>query len=714
MLLEPRYFRLDDLLRRPYTPQTPFGASGDCLWATSPQGWGFRHGVHYLHKTGDDGLAPFILALRADGVPIEPGDAVYRPSHVTLNGFDQESGLQVTEDKFITQDDVVVSVLSLRNPSDGSIALELDLKWGVPVGENQFRPGVPVFVHREGPPGDDLRQMLPAGSRQTLIFAVAFAPTPEEAVRRAARWARDENAVRLQGENYQAWFDQNVPRFDCSDPYMTKMWYHRWYVVKKNHMNPRRGLTLEDSFSEGRWNSAWYSASITYGAGHVLRETRWLRDPRYARNYFRGFARNQRADGLYRSWYVDGIARPDSDEGKYTDWITAAVWDAHLVHPDTAFLREALPALEKNVAYWQSHSWDGDGLLVVDDHWWTGMEWQPSFFYRADYHLGEDHTGRDVQNPVKRLDLTAYQYANACALSRIHALLGNDDAARDAAALAGMIRDAVCEKMWDEKTGFFYDLLPGTDEKIQTAKTVAAFYPFYSGLPDASQARAAWARLLDPAQFWTPYPPASTSPDSPAYAQEKRMRDKPVTGCYWNGPTWPHSVALTATGLARSLREHGEKAHPEQARRALWEMITSFGRAQFEEGDFSRPHTGEFYRGDDARWLTGERDYLHSTWADLIITGLIGLIPRDDDVLEIHPLLPMPGAGGWTHFCLDDVSYRGRLLTLVWDWPEQGEDAYDDGDKGFTVYVDGRRAHHQNDLTPFTVALSAPRAEHGI
>jgi hypothetical protein len=477
------------------------------------------------------------------------------------------------------------------------------------------------------------------------------------------------------------------------------MWYHRWYVLKKNHARPGVGLTLEDTFAEGRWDSLWYSASVTYGAGHVLREARWLRDPQFARNYFRGFARNQRADGLFRSWYVDGIARPDADEGKYTDWITAAVWDLHRVHPDRAFLEEARPALEKNVAYWQGHSRDGDGLLVVDDHWWTGMEWQPSFFYRADYVIGERRDGRDVQNPVKRTDLTAYQYANVRALAAVQRLLGNDEAAASAERLADEIRAATAARMWDDASGFFLDLLPGTDERIATAKSVAGFYPFYAGLAGPEHGRA-WARLLT--DFWAPFPPTSTAQDSPAYCQEMQMCGRPLTSCYWNGPTWPHSISLVASGLALFLQKHGTPEGLPDARERLFTLIERFGRAQFEGGDFGRPHTGEFYRSDDARWLTRERDYNHSTWADLVITALVGLIPRDDDVLEVRPLLPV---GTWEHFCLDDLSYRGRLLTVVWDDPAAAEDYYHDGDKGLTVYVDGRRLHHQDDLTPFTVPL---------
>lgn len=711
MILDPKHFRLDDVLRRPYTPTTPFGASGDCLWATSPQGWGFRDGVHWVHKTGDSGLTPFSLTLYADGIEVTPGDAVYRPSHVTLHGKDIATGLQVTEDKFLTRDDVVVSVLSLRNPSEFTVEVGIDFSWGITEGIHEFRPGIPVYVHRQGPPGDDLRQRVPAFGRAELTFVVAFAPTREEAFRRANRWRNDTNPAWTQADEYQTWFTENMPLFECSDPWLTKMWYHRWYVLRKNHMRPGLGLTQEDSFSEGRWNSEWYSASITYGAGHVLRDLRWLRNPEYARNYFRGFARNQRKDGLYRSWYVDGIARPDTDEGKYTDWITASVRDVHLVHPDTEFLEEALPALEKNVAYWQTHSWDGDALLIVDSHWWTGMEWQPSFFCRANYELGERRDGRDVQNPVKRLDLTSYQYANVRALAAIQATLGLTDEAKRFEELAQTIRQATLAKMWDADHGFFYDLLPETDKKIVTAKTIAAFYPFYAGLPGVEQTTA-WDKLVDPALFWTPYPPASTAQDSPAYAQEQQMKGKPVTGCYWNGPTWPHANSLVISGLARWLREQSASLDAERKTgltQTLYDLTTSFCRAQYESGDYECPRTGEFYRGDNGVWQTPERDYLHSTWADLIIGGLIGLVPRDDDALEMHPLLPDKGEEGaapiWDYFCLQGVPYHGRLLTIVWDSPAHPEDAFHDGDKGLTVYADGVRLHHQETLAPFIVAF---------
>ena len=66
-------------------------------------------------------------------------------------------------------------------------------------------------------------------------------------------------------------------------------------------------------------------------------------------------------------------------------------------------------------------------------------------------------------------------------------------------------------------------------------------------------------------------------------------------------------------------------------------------------------------------WLKGEersRYYNHSTFDDLIITGLVGLRPRADNIIEVNPLLP---ADKWGWFCLDNVLYHGKIITIIWD-----------------------------------------------
>jgi len=86
--------------------------------------------------------------------------------------------------------------------------------------------------------------------------------------------------------------------------------------------------------------------------------------------------------------------------------------------------------------------------------------------------------------------------------------------------------------------------------------------------------------------------------------------------------------------------------------------------------ELEKRHLGRGWK--NGTWDAGKggrergKDYNHSTFCDLVITGLMGLRPRSDDVLRVNPLTP----DNWSWFCLDNVLYgRG---------------------KGFRVLVDGR------------------------
>lgn len=85
------------------------------------------------------------------------------------------------------------------------------------------------------------------------------------------------------------------------------------------------------------------------------------------------------------------------------------------------------------------------------------------------------------------------------------------------------------------------------------------------------------------------------------------------------------------------------------------------------------------------------RYYNHSTFADLIITGLVGLRPQEDDKIIINPLLP---EDKWDYFCLDAINYKGHVLTIIWDKDGQ---RYHQG-KGLTLLIDGKHAATQPNL----------------
>jgi hypothetical protein len=69
----------------------------------------------------------------------------------------------------------------------------------------------------------------------------------------------------------------------------------------------------------------------------------------------------------------------------------------------------------------------------------------------------------------------------------------------------------------------------------------------------------------------------------------------------------------------------------------------------------------------------------------------MGLRPRNDNIIEINPLIPKDM---WDYFCLDNVLYHNKILTLVWD---KHGDKYNRG-KGFMLFVDGKLMAHKETI----------------
>jgi len=94
--------------------------------------------------------------------------------------------------------------------------------------------------------------------------------------------------------------------------------------------------------------------------------------------------------------------------------------------------------------------------------------------------------------------------------------------------------------------------------------------------------------------------------------------------------------------------------------------------------------------------------YNHSGFADPLITGLIGLRPRDDNRIELHPLLP---ANQWSYFALDGLPYHGHMLTILWD--ANGK-RYGKG-RGMRLLIDGKTVAERKDLGPLEAAIEEKR-----
>jgi len=117
------------------------------------------------------------------------------------------------------------------------------------------------------------------------------------------------------------------------------------------------------------------------------------------------------------------------------------------------------------------------------------------------------------------------------------------------------------------------------------------------------------------------------------------------------------------------------------------------------------PVLEEDYGPDTGQPIVGlprSHHYNHSGFADLVITGLVGLRPRADDVLDVDPLVPTD-ASGLAWFALQDAPYHGHLVTIVFD----ADGARYHRGAGLFVYADGRLLAHADRLAHLTARLPA-------
>ena len=166
--------------------------------------------------------------------------------------------------------------------------------------------------------------------------------------------------------------------------------------------------------------------------------------------------------------------------------------------------------------------------------------------------------------------------------------------------------------------------------------------------------------------------------------------------CEWDGAVWPFATSQTLDALANVLRDYRQSLVTKDD---YYDAFLTYVHSQHADG---KPYIGEYLDETTGQWINGangrSRYYNHSTFADLLITGVVGLVPRADNTVEVWPLLP---EGIWNWFCLDGVKYHGHTLTILWD---QDGSRYGRG-KGLVVLADGKQIAKADKLEHVTGKL---------
>jgi hypothetical protein len=466
------------------------------------------------------------------------------------------------------------------------------------------------------------RHATPLASR--IIPERAPAPTP---LSTAAIGASRANAsMPLARASRRRWRDffQQVPTFACSDPYLERYYYYRWYGLWLNSIQPGVGNYRWPTVCEG---IGFFHEPITYSAQCHVRELRWLRDPAHARGVLRTIFDHQKPDGaLNGRVYVNHLQGTDFYHANWGDAVLAL--DA--VRPDDAFVREMYPALARH-AEWlvATRDADGTGMIDVVDQYETGQE------YMSRYQAVDDRAdayGWENRIRLKGIDVTVYAYALFRCLERVTARAGVPDESSRWRAYGDRTAAAVRERMWDADAGMFSDIDPRTMSRTGVAAAVC-FYPYFTDLATELHLPGLERNLLDPARFWTDYPVPSSALDDPMFNAVAEWKGKRHV-CPWNGRVWP----MTNSHIMEALGRWGDAAHP-TLRAAAGQFLPRFVRMMFHDGDLDRPNCFEHYNPftGAASVYRGIDDYQHSWVADLIIQYACGVRPGAQEIV-IDPL----------------------------------------------------------------------------
>jgi len=504
-------------------------------------------------------------------------------------------------------------------------------------------------VHRalEIPPGGVAR--LAVALRVEPDLPRTAAPRPDAAAPRKA--SSFSAASRSSWEEFLA----DVPVFRCSDPYFERYWAYRWYGLRLCGIAGGWGNYAAPTVCEG---VGYFHQPIAYSAQCHLRELRWNRDPEPARGVLRCFVAHQRLDGSFPGRvYANHLEEADF---YHADW-GGALLALDAVHPNDAFLREVLPALER-YAEWLLATRDAQRMHLYDvvDQYETGQEYMSR--YQA-VDPDADLYGWESRIRLKGVDVTVYAYSlfRALALLAPRGGLDGERWRREAEATAQAVR----KRMWDPGSGMFSDVNPATGRRTRV-KAAVCFYPYATDLVGAEHLPGFAQNLFDARAFWTPFPVPSSGLQDPLFDADAAWKGK-RHNCPWNGRVWPmanshvaEAIAAVALGPVPALRAH------------LAEFITKFVRMLFWDGDASRPNSYEHYHPVSGRpsAYRGVDDYQHSWINDLIVRYVVGVRPAGEGRFVVDPMpcvldgleargLPMQGAR------IDVVREGERLAVLV-------------------------------------------------
>jgi hypothetical protein len=495
------------------------------------------------------------------------------------------------------------------------------------------------------------------------------------------------------------WFERNIPFLEIDDPEIQQIYYYRWKLFR-GHIREigAQGTTVLEFLPNVPWARQPYT-DLNDSAAFHLREGRWLRD-------------SSVVDNLIDHLYTGG-----ANDRHFSEWIVAATVDTTLVTGDPAPALKHLDTMQHIYNLWDDHL-DPQRALYWIEPLLDATEYTIASIDASGAGFVENASKDQNQNGFTggfayRPSINSYQYGNALAIARLARLAGMPEVAADYEARAAKLQAAVLSQLWNPQLEHFTDRYQrstayGKAGAFIRGRELVGFVPWMFELPPAGAASSAygkaWQHALSPSELGGPFGLRTVEPSYARYMVQYRY--DAATGlreCQWNGPSWPFQTSEALTAMANLLDDYpasGVTANEylRLLRQYTQEHFLSPGHPDLQE-DYD-PDTGKPIVG-----LPRSHHYSHSTYVDLVLSGLIGVRPRADNLLELRPLVPVGGDHPIRYFALQRLAYHGHQVSVIYD--AEGT-RYGIG-RGLSVFVDGKLAAGAKPLGPLMIRLTPVR-----
>lgn len=264
-----------------------------------------------------------------------------------------------------------------------------------------------------------------------------------------------------------------------------------------------------------------------------------------------------------------------------------AVWNIYEQNHDKQFIAEMYPKLVAYHEWWYRNrdhnhnglaeygsmvsdaNWerDDEGNIVKDSHgkpvlnpdavieaaaWESGMDNAPRFDKdgvgandKGVQVLENKQHGKVVGYSINQesVDLNAYLCAEKGYLSQMADVLGKRKEAQNWKKEQHALQKQIQKKMYDKKTGYFYDLQISDSGKSQLlvnrGRGPEGWIPLWANVANNHQASTVRDVMMSDSEFNTYMPLPTVSKSSPAFAPAK----------YWRGPVWMDQAMFGVEGL---------------------------------------------------------------------------------------------------------------------------------------------------------------------